>query len=262
MKFKCLNVFLFVIGIAFVSSCVPRKEIAYFQGIEGLSHDSISKSSTVLKPNDLLSITVSSNNLESVRPFNLMSVSRPVSGGGNDMGIGSSSTQEVPYLVDSNGAIHFPVLGTIEVQGLTPTELREQLLGQLKEYIQDPIVNIRILNFTVSVLGEVRQPGTFSVVGERIALTEALGLAGDLTIYGQRENVLVVREINGTKTSKYLDLTNPEILNSEFYYLQQHDVVYVEPNRAQRQGASFNRNTTVYISIASLLLSIIVLIAR
>lgn len=249
-------------GVTFASSCVPRKEITYFQGIENMSHDSISKSSTVLKPNDLLSITVSSNNLESVRPFNLMTISRPVSGGGSDLQISSNNTQEVPYLVDSDGFLYFPVLGAIEVQGLTPGELRESLTTQLKDYIQDPIVNIRILNFTVSILGEVQKPGTFSVSGERIAITEALGLAGDLTIYGKRDNILVVRESNGMKTSKYLDITNPEILNSDFYYLQQHDVVYVEPNKAQRQGASFNRNTTVYISIASLLLSVVVLIAR
>src|SRR5690554_5420102 len=149
MKLKCLNVFLLLIGMAFVASCVPRKEITYFQGIENLTLDSISKSSTVLKPNDLLSITVSSNNLESVRPFNLMSLSRPVSGGG-DLQITSNNAQEVPYLVDSEGFLYFPVLGAIEVEGLTPSELRENLTTQLKEYIQDPIVNIRILNFTVS----------------------------------------------------------------------------------------------------------------
>lgn len=248
--------------MAFVASCVPRKEITYFQGIENLTLDSISKSSTVLKPNDLLSITVSSNNLESVQPFNLMTVSRPMAAGNSGLQLSSTNTQEVPYLIDSEGFLYFPVLGAIKVQGLSPGELRENLTAQLKEYIQDPIVNIRILNFTVSVLGEVQNPGTFTVSGERIAITEALGLAGDLTIYGKRDNILVVRESNGTKTSKYLDITNPEFLNSDYYYLQQHDIVYVEPNKAQRQGASFNRNTTVYISIASLLLSIIVLIAR
>ena len=262
MKFKSLNILLLIIGIAFISSCVPRKKIAYFQGVERLVQDSISKQSIVLKPNDLLSIKVSADNLESVRPFNLMSISRPVSGGTSDMAGSSSNSQEVPYLIDSEGDIHFPVLGTIEVKGLTPRELREKLTTQLKEYIKDPIVNIRILNFTVSILGEVSGPGTFTVSGERIALPEALGLAGDLTIYGQRDNILVVRETNGIKTFKYLDLLNADILNSDFYYLQQHDIVYVEPNSAQRQSASFNRNTTVYISIASLLLSVMVLIFR
>jgi|26BtaG_2_1085354.scaffolds.fasta_scaffold00002_215 polysaccharide export outer membrane protein len=262
MKFKCHKLFLILILIVIASSCVPRKEIAYFQGIEMLSQDSINRHSIVLKPNDLLSITVSSDNIESVRPFNLIALSRPVTGVSNDMTISSGSSQEVPYLVDSDGAIHFPVLGAIQAQGLTPKELRENLTTQLKEYIKDPIVNIRILNFTVSVLGEVSQPGTYTVSGERIALPEALGLAGDLTIYGQRNNILVVREADGKKTFRYLDLRNADVLNSDFYYLQQHDVVYVEPNGPQRQSASFNRNTTVYISIASLLLSVLVLIFR
>jgi len=119
-----------------------------------------------------------------------------------------------------------------------------------------------LMNFTVSVLGEVGRPGTYTVNGERIALPEALGLAGDLTIFGRRDNVLVVREQNGEKTYQYVDLASSESLNSDFYYLQQHDVVYVEPNKAQRQSSSFNRNTSVYVSMASLLISVLVIIFR
>lgn len=261
MKFKCLNVLLILVGVSLVTSCVSRKKIAYFQDIETLTSNSKIGESITLKPNDLLSITVSSDNLETSQPFNVLAIARPLVGGVSNMSL-SSTTQEVGYLVDSEGDINFPVLGTIRAGGLTPRELRENLTEQIKEYIKDPIVNIRIMNFTVSVLGEVNRPGTYTVSGERIALPEALGLAGDLTIFGRRDNLLVVREKDGEKTYKYLDLSNSDVLNSEFYYLQQHDVIYVEPNRAQRQSSSFNRNSSIYVSVASLLISVLVLIFR
>lgn len=260
MKSKYLSIFLLILGIALVSSCVPRKKIAYFQGIENLKSNPKQSQSITLKPNDLLSIIVSSDNLESVQPFNVLSMARPMAGSANI--IGSTNTQEIGYLVDSEGDIHFPVLGPIKAGGLTPRKLRENLTEELKEYIKDPIVNIRILNFTVSVLGEVNRPGTYTVSGERITLPEALGLAGDMTIFGRRDNVLVIRESDGQKTYKYLDLRNSELLNSDFYYLEQHDVVYVEPNNAQRQSSSFNRNSSIYVSMASLLISVLVIIFR
>ena len=258
MKLKYYSIFLLLAGIVLATSCVPRQKIAYFQNIENLTSHMDNKKSITLKPDDLLSIIVSSDNLESVQPFNVMSLARPVPGAA----VGGSNTQEVGYLVDSDGNIHFPVLGTIQAGGLTPKELRETLTEELKEYIKDPIVNVRLLNFTVSVLGEVGRPGTYTVNGERIALPEALGLAGDLTIFGRRDNVLVVREHEGEKTYQYVDLGSSESLNSDFYYLQQHDVVYVEPNKAQRQSSSFNRNTSVYVSMASLLISVLVIIFR
>lgn len=243
-----------------LSSCVSRKKIVYFQDIEKLSQNSdVVKPSIAFKPNDLLSITVSASDLESVRPFNVIIESRPVVGGSS---VFANNTQQPGYLVDSAGDIHFPVLGTIHVEGLTPKELNEYLISELSTYIKDPIVNIRILNFTVSVLGEVTRPGTYTVSGEKISVLEALGLANDLTIYGKRDNVLVIREENGKKSYTYLDLRNSDILDSEYYYLQQNDVVYVEPNQAQRQSSSFNRNSTVYISIASLMLSVLVLLFR
>lgn len=259
MKLKYYSIFLLLAGIVLATSCVPRQKIAYFQNIENLTSNMDNKKSITLKPDDLLSIIVSSSNIESVQPFNVISLARPGQGAVNNL---TSNSQEVAYLVDSEGNIHFPVLGAIQAEGLTPKELRETLTSQLKEYIKDPIVNIRLLNFTVSVLGEVGRPGTYTVNGERIALPEALGLAGDLTIFGRRDNVLVVREHNGEKTYEYIDLTSSESLNSDFYYLQQHDVVYVEPNKAQRQSSSFNRNTSVYVSMASLLISVLVIIFR
>lgn len=259
MKIKFYHVLVLTLVFALMTSCVPRKDIAYFQGIENLTSES-NLEPLKLMPNDILSIIVSAANFESTIPFNLISISRPTTG--TAQMIGSSTAQEIPYMIDSAGKIHFPVLGEIQAEGLSPQELREDLTKRLKEYIKDPIVNIRILNFTVSVLGEVNRPGTFAVSGERIALPEALGMAGDMSIFGRRDNVLVIREIEGKKIYKYLDLRDSDILNSDFYYLRQHDVVYVEPNKAQRQSSNFNRNASVYVSIASLLVSVLVVISK
>lgn len=260
MKSRCYYVPLFVMALGFLSSCVSREKIVYFQDIEKLAQNSdMVKPALTFKPNDLITIIVSAATFESARPFNLVTEARISAEGSSAFG---ANTQQQPYLVDSEGNIHFPQLGLIHVEGLTPKELNEQLVEQLTIFIKDPIVNIRILNFTVSVLGEVAQPGTYTVTGEKISISEALGLAGDLTIYGRRDNILVIRENGDTKSYSYLDVRSSDILDSEYYFLRQNDVVYVEPNSAQRQGASFNRNATVYISIASLLISIIVLITK
>ena len=260
MRFRCYYAFLFVMALGLLSSCVSREKIVYFQDIEKLAQNSaMVQSALTLKPNDLLSITVSAADLESVRAFNVIVESRPLVGGNTSL---SSNTQQPGYLVDTAGDIHFPVLGTIHVEGITSKELNEQLTEQLTVYIKDPIVNIRVLNFSVSVLGEVARPGAYTIVGERVSIVEALGLAGGLTIYGRRDNVLVIRENEGTKSYAYLNFKSSDIMDSEYYYLKQNDVVYVEPNRAQRQSSSFDRNSTVYISIASLLLSVMVLIFR
>jgi polysaccharide export outer membrane protein len=167
-----------------------------------------------------------------------------------------------PYLVDSEGLINFPELGRIKVEGMTRIDLAEDLQEQLLKYVDKPIVNVRIVNFQVSVLGEVNRPGTFTITDEYLTVSKALGLAGDMTIYGKRKNVLVVREEDGSKSHAYLDLTQAEVLNSPYYYLKQNDVVYVEPNRAQRQSSIYNRNASIYISIASVIVSLTVLFAR
>ncbi len=260
MRFKCYHAFLFVLMLTLLSSCVSREKIVYFQDIEKLSQNSEAVvPSIALKPNDLLSITVSASDLESARPFNVIIESRPMEG---SSGVFTNNTQQPGYLVDNDGYINFPVLGAIKVEGLTPKELNAHLKTQLSAYLKDPIINIRILNFTVTILGEVERPGTYAISGEKISILEALGRAGDLSLYGKRDNVLVIRENNGKKTTAFLDFRSSDFMNSEYYYLQQNDVVYVEPNQAQRQSSSFNRNSTVYISIASLMLSVLVLIFR
>lgn len=251
-----------VVSLLLTSSCVSRKEMVYFHDLEQqaeLSDRNVS--SLTIKPNDLLTINVSARQAEAALPFNL-TVAGTAQGGTDGVLRINTQPQLQPYLVDSDGNIEFPVLGTVHVAGMNRQELAAHLQEEISKYIQNPIVNIRIVNFQVSVLGEVNRPGTFDVRDEYLSLPKALGLAGDLSIYGRRDNVLVMREENGSKTYTYLDLTKAESAQSPYYYLQQNDVVYVEPNSAQRQSASYNRNASVYISIASVLVSLIVLIAR
>tara|TARA_R110002020_G_scaffold417571_1_gene626724 strand:- start:27606 stop:28400 length:795 start_codon:yes stop_codon:yes gene_type:complete len=254
---------LFLIGILFTAfSCVSRKDIVYFQGMELAEQQLIDNSdkSLTIRPNDLLTISVSAPEQEAAIPFNL-----PVVGAGNAMSntLSISGTPQLQsYLVNSDGTIEFPILGVVKAEGLRRQELATILKEKISKYVQEPMIIIRIVNFQISVLGEVTRPGTFDISDEYISLPQALGLAGDMTIYGLRENVLVMREEKGKTTHAYLDLTDAKIINSPFYYLKQNDVVYVEPNSAQRQSSSYNRNSSVYISIASVLVSLIVLITR
>lgn len=250
-----------------VSSCISRKEIVYLHEFE-IEGDSTSfynftqanRPQLHIKPNDQIRISVSAEEQEAAIPFNL-----PVVGVGNvlESGMRPIGTPQLQnYLVAEDGTIHFPVLGDVQVGGLTRLEAAKLLEGEISKYVQNPIVNVRLSNFQISILGEVLKPGTFPINDEYISLPKALGLAGDLTIYGRRDNILVLREKQGVITKAYLDLTDNEILNSPFYYLQQNDVIYVEPNGPQKQAASYNRNASIYISIASVLVSLAVLISR
>ncbi|WBL26012.1 polysaccharide biosynthesis/export family protein [Zunongwangia sp. HGR-M22] len=248
-----------------LSSCVSREEMVYFQNSDRLNELSSNPSiydNLKIKPNDQLSITVSAEEMEAALPFNLPFVGNNIGSQNSEVRVnGTPSLQN--YLVNADGEIQFPVLGTVKVAGLNRKELSKKLQREIEEYIQKPIVIVRISNFQVTVLGEVNKPGTFPVTDEYLSLPKALGLAGDLTIYGKRKNILVVRESkDGNKEHAYLDLTDSEIVNSPFYYLQQNDVVYVEPNGPQLQSASYNRNASVYISIASVLVSVAVLLTR
>ena|SRR5690606_22562029 len=261
MKRLLGSILLLAFVLALGVSCVSREKIVYFQDLEQRKAlvDSVQNSFRI-QPNDLLSIVVSAYDLNAVRPFNLVSEARP----GTDLSgtTVNSNTQQQGYLTAEDGTIDFPVLGRVKVAGLTRTELSELLVKRISEYVINPIVTIRIVNFKVSILGEVARPGTYNVQGERLTILEALGLAGDMTIFGRRDNVLVIRD-NGTgKEYKYMDVREASILNSDYYYLQQNDVIYVEPNNAQIQGSSFNRNTSIYISIASLLISVLVIAFR
>ncbi|WP_298345960.1 polysaccharide biosynthesis/export family protein [uncultured Algibacter sp.] len=236
----------------FVTSCVSKKNVVYFQTAKDF--ETIVDTDTFapkFKVNDIVSIFVSTFDLEAVKPFNLYR------GGGNQ------SVELVDYLVDIDGNIDYPVLGKIKLLGLTVEEAKELFKEKLSIYLNDPIINIRILNFRISVLGQVNSPGRYEISGERITLLEAIAMAGDLDIKGQRKNVLVIRDFNGTKTYTRVDLTNKELFNSPVYYLTQNDIVYIEPNRSAKSDSFLDGRVNTAISIASIIItSSIILLTR
>lgn len=238
-------------------SCASKKDILYLQDISELQNSTDSlKNSPVIRRNDLLSITVSSVDKKSSFPFNLPVVST----GNQDIVSGNQRLQS--YLVDENGKIEFPVLGSIHLAGLTKIKALEYLKEEISKYIKNPIINLRITNFKISVLGEVNRPGSYTIEDERITILEALSMAGDMTVYGKRKDVLLIREENGKKSYNVIDFTKSTLLNSPYYYLQQNDVIMVSPNNAQVQSSAFNRNTAVYVSLISIIITVISTFAK
>ncbi len=252
-RFGLIFTFL-TISVLLLSSCANKKEVVYFQNTGGFETIVDKNSFTPkFKVDDLVSIHVSTLNAEASAPFNLFR-------GAVEGGI---RPEQVDYLIDREGEIDFPVIGKIKVSGLSAEEVRTLLRDKLSEYLKDPIINIRLKNFTITVLGEVRRPGTYPVNGERITILEALGLAGDLTVKGVRENVMVIRDFDGTKVYTRVDLTRKEAMSSPVYYLTQNDVVYIEPNQSAITASSLDNRATIAVSIASILItSTILLITR
>ena len=246
---------LFLVMVLF--SCASRKDVVYYQNIDGLPTQKSNSYEIKIQPDDLLSIIVSAEDPEIAAPFNLKSVS-VVSPNKQDIIRGQETMQL--YLVDASGNIDFPVLGKLKVGGLTRSEVLTMFQDKISEYIKKPIINFRIMNFKVSIQGEVTLPGTYAVASERITLIEALTMAKDLTIYGKRNNILIIREIDGVKSYNRVDITKADFIDSPFYYLAQNDVVYIEPNKNKINGAAIGPNTGVIISITSLLITLITLI--
>jgi len=254
---KIAIAFLFVF---LVFSCKPREELVYYQNIDSLvSPEKLDTYEIKIQPDDLLMIIVSAEDAESAYPFNLTTISVPSATVMNSIN-GQQSIQT--YLVDAQGFIDFPVLGKLAVGGLSRSELLQLLETRIAKYIKKPIVNIRRMNFKISVQGEVTAPGTYTINSDRVTLIEAISLAKDLTIYGKRNNILIIREVNGVKSFNRVDLTKADFINSPFYYLSQNDVVYVEPNKVRINGAAVGSNTGVIISVTSLIITIITLMVK
>jgi polysaccharide export outer membrane protein len=241
-----------------IASCVSKKDIVYFQNDE-IDQLNVSNSyKTIIKPDDVLQITITALDIEAVRPFNLAAVTYSTS---SNSAIGVA--QQQTYLVDTNGEIEFPVLGKIKIGGLTRDESIDLLKSKLSpDYIKDPNVNIRISNYKISVMGDVQRPGSYNVPNERITILDALALAGDVNISGQRNNILIIREEENKKVQYKVDLLSNNIFTSPVYYLQQNDVVYVEPNYARIQSASANSNTSLFISITTAIVAVVTLLIR
>lgn len=241
-------------------SCKPKSELVYYQNIDSLAaKEKLNSYEIKIQPDDMLTIIVSADDPETAVPFNLSTISMPSAVSNGSMSArGQESIQA--YLVDVNGFIDFPVLGKLKVGGLSRTEVMQLLETKIAKYIKNPIINLRLTNFKVSVQGEVTIPGTYPLTSDRVTLIEAISMAKDLTIYGRRDNILVIREINGVKSYNRVDITKADFINSPFYYLAQNDVIYVEPNKTRINGAAVGANTNVIISITSLVITLITLI--
>lgn len=254
---KITKTVLIFIFLTFFASCVSPKQMVYFQDSNNPSENIAYQHNVSLEimPGDLLTIRVSASEQEAAQPFNLVkSVASTDRISGN--------VQLETYMVSNEGEIDFPVIGKMEVKGLTTFELSDKLKERIREYVKDAIVNVRILNFKISVLGEVKSPGTFTIEDDHLSLAQALGMAGDLTIYGKRENILVMREVDGKKVTAHLDLTDGNVVSSPFYSLRQNDVIYVEPKVSKVQSASSLGVASRYLSIASIIVSLVILITK
>lgn len=255
LSFQLVSLFF----VLLLTACTSSKKILYLQDVQPLKQQDIENQYEVkIHNDDLLAIMVNSKNPELALPFNMPLISY-------QLGYQNNYTQRIlGYLVDSGGDIDFPILGKIHVAGMTRKELTTYLKQRLidEDYIKDPIVTVQFLNFKISVMGEVNRPGSFDINSDRITLLEALSKAGDLTIYGRRDRVAVIREVDGVRTILYHDLRSSDIFQSPCYYLQQNDIVYVEPNKAKTGQSRINQNNSVSVwtSVISVLTSIVTLI--
>ncbi|HEY5463308.1 MAG TPA: polysaccharide biosynthesis/export family protein [Hanamia sp.] len=252
--FLSLCCILFIVFL--FTSCANTKKVVYFNNVPDKTFTSgNTEKQTPIRPNDILSIVISSANAEASVPFNLQNnnISRATT-------VTGSNTESGGYLVNADGNIDMPMLGAIKAAGFTKSQLKENIVNLIlsKKLLVDPIVDIRYLNFEVTVLGEVAKPTVITVPNEKISLLKAIGLAGDLTIYGKRDNVLLIREENGEKITRHIDLNSSDFFNSPYYYLQPNDVIYVEPNRQKAVTAVRNPNILPIIFSALSVIAIII----
>jgi polysaccharide export outer membrane protein len=246
-KEKCALALFFAL-LLMITSCGSKKDILYFQDIESFPLNTTDRAKYQLRilPNDNLLITVSALNPVAAEPFNSINLT----------GSYTTGLEWKGYLVDERGEINFPVIGKVTVGGLTKAEAEKLLGDKITHYIADPVVNIRFMNYKISILGEVNRPGTYTINDEKVSLPEAISLAGDLTIYGQRQNVRIYRMENGEKRYYTVDLTSPSVFYSPYYYLQQNDLVYVEPNKARAGASTYNQSLPLIFSAISILVTV------
>lgn len=261
MKNKAMNNLKLICVIIFFTACTSPKNVLYLQDVEALHEQSIEQNNEiVIHQDDQLAIMVNCKDVELALPFNMPVVTYQA--GTN--GVPNGQQRILGYLVDTSGYINFPVLGYIHVEGLTRLQLTNLICKRLidEDLIKDPIVTVQFLNFKISVMGEVARPGSFNISGDRITLLDALSMAGDLTIYGKRNRVAVIREKDGKRSIRFHDLRSSDLFLSPDYYLQQNDIVYVEPNKARVGQSEINQNNSVgvWLSAVSVLASVISLV--
>ncbi|MGM0635372.1 MAG: polysaccharide biosynthesis/export family protein [Bacteroidota bacterium] len=253
------KIILFFIAAFLVASCATRKDVVYYQDIDDINLSDVDEvnSHPQVQVNDLLNIKVKTLNPVSSIPYNL------------EMGEGSARQPQriellrlTAYLVDDEGNINFPQLGKVNVAGKTTQEVQDLLQEKLSEFLIDPTVVLRLVNFKFTIQGEVNRPGTYDIIEENLTLPQAIGMAGDFSINGRRDNVTLVRHENGERVVKRIDFTKSDWMNTPYYYIRQNDLIYVEPNNPKVKSAGFVSGVGTLLSVVSIMLSAIVIIVR
>ncbi|MGF1555106.1 polysaccharide biosynthesis/export family protein [Paucihalobacter sp.] len=244
-KRENLKLFFIFLSAAILTGCASSKKVNYFQDGDELDlKETIVNYQPIIQYGDLLNITVSSIEPELAIPFNLFEMQE------------NRMVRQIPYLVNVDGEINFPVFGMVKVGGLSTIEVIDKISEMLTKYLNNPTVSVQIFNFKISVLGEVRTPGSYTIENERINILEAIALAGDLTIYGKRTTITLIREQNGIREFLPIDLTKKELFNSPHYYLAQNDIIYVESNKTRVNSSKVGPNTSIIVSSLSILIAL------
>lgn len=237
------KVILFIaIYTCLATGCAPRRDLVYFSNLaQQTSQAKLQPQEVKIQQNDLLSVSINSLNQESNVLFAL-NTKKPTA---------DNNYKVEGYRVSKDGMINLPVVGNVRLEGLTIEQAQATISRELDKYVKKPVVDVQLVNFKVTVIGEVNKPSSFTVQGDNINLLEALGMAGDMTVYGKRENVLVIRQENGQRIMKRLNLNNQDVMSSPFFYLKQNDIVYVEPDKSK--AIEYSPNTRIMpIVIASI----------
>ena len=263
-KFNNRHLWLMLLPFLLVA-CQSYKKVPYFQDVDVVNQAKQQERlyDARIMPKDLLTIVVSCTNPELAVPFNLTVASNAGMAVSSSSYVTAQPTLQT-YLVDNDGDINFPVLGELKLGGLTKKEAEQLIIDRLKPYIKEtPIVTVRMVNYKISVIGEVARPGTFTISNEKVNLLEALAMAGDMTVYGLRDNVKLIREDANCKQQIItLDLNKAETILSPYYWLQQNDIVYITPNKAKARNSDVGNSTSLWFSATSILVSVVSLLVN
>ena len=240
---------IFISLVVLLSSCASKKNTVYLQSKNNSVNSIANYNNETISANDILNVSVTALDMTSIAPF----LKEKFTSNNMDQNLIDG------YQVSSNGEISLPLIGNIKVSELTTTQAAETIQNLLSKSIIDPIVNIRLLNYKITILGEVNHPGTFNVYDPKINIIQALGLAGDITIYGKKNKIKLTREINGNSVITHIDLTNTNFISSDFYYLRNNDVIYVEPTFAKIKNSGYIGQISNVATVFSLIVSIIIL---
>ncbi|KMQ67894.1 sugar transporter [Chryseobacterium sp. FH2] len=258
MKGKFLTIFCALVLVSCKVNQNAKNDLNYMQNIEQIAVDnSLRNSRSAIQPGDQLVILITAKDMDVVKPFNQNyssseMIQSNITAGGNTPNQGMTSIVGPTYIVDSNGNIDFPILGSINTNGKTLVELKEEMKEKMQQYVINPTVNIRLANFKVTVLGEVNRQGDYTISNGQGTILNALGMAGDLTMYGKREDVLVIRTENGIVSHGKVNLQDANLINSPYYNLKQGDAIIVSTNNTKDIQAKQHPNTGIYLTAASI----------